>query len=62
MGKTCTFDKIPWKLVGKEAEETKVRLVERHMARGLSREEAEEAVDIWIKAVNETAREFGETV
>jgi hypothetical protein len=54
---------VSWKLVGDEAVEFKRRMVERQMLKhGLSREEAEEITDIWIDAVNETARESGEDV
>lgn len=57
---------IPWKLVGKEKAEVREKLINHQLNKyskyGLSRNDAEEATDIWIEAVNETAKDFGEDV
>lgn len=56
-------NQISWKLVGKELKQVREDLIKRSIkSYGMPRKEAEEAADIWINAVNETARESGEDV
>lgn len=54
---------ISWKLVGEEAEEYKRTMVKRLVDKyNMSEAEAEESCDMWIAAVNEVAKEWGEDV
>ena len=52
---------IPWKLLDKEADEYKKRMVKKLVDKyNISEKEAGESADIWIEAVNAVAKEWGE--
>ena len=63
MGTVVITNQIPWKLVGEEAEKEKKEVIEELITDlGFSKERAERRANSWLKAVNQTAREFGEEV
>ena len=54
---------IPLKLIGKEAEEYKKRMVKKLVDKhNISEKEAGESCDIWIEVVNAVAKEWGEDI